>query len=137
MDRLSFTPQFRFDSSSKLRSPAVRHVDGNADPRGETTDVRTTGGTGARRQGRTCGEPLLEAHFVGKFIGPQKLQQPEEPVGVVFKRRRTQKQYVTAERRDRRDRAIPWVARMSARPPYPLRLVEDEEIDACAHRLLR
>ncbi len=26
---------------------------------------------------------------------------------------------------------------MSARPPYPLRLVDDEEIDACADRLLR
>ena len=41
-----------------------------------------------------------------------------------------------AERGNRRNRPVAGVARMSTRPPDPLRLVDDEEIDTRAYRLV-
>ena len=56
---------------------------------------------------------------------------------VVFERRRAEQQHVPAERGDRRDRAILRLARMPGRTPQPLRLVDDEQVDARRHRLRR
>ena len=54
---------------------------------------------------------------------------------VVFERRRAEQQDVPPERGDRRDRAIRRPARMPGRTPQPLRLVDDEQVDAGRHRL--
>ena len=58
------------------------------------------GGSGVPRA-RRC----LEARLLGKLLRTQQLQQPEEPVRIVFERRRAQEQHVAAEAGDRRDRA--------------------------------
>ena len=53
-------------------------------------------------------EPRLEARVLGKLLGAQQLQQPEEPVRVVLERRRAEQQHVPAERaRSARRRATP------------------------------
>ena len=54
---------------------------------------------------------------------------------IVFERRRAEQQHVPSERGDRSDRAILRLARMSRPAPQPLRLVHDEQVDACRHRL--
>ena len=54
---------------------------------------------------------------------------------VVFERRRAEQQDVPPERGDRRNRAIRRLARMPGRTPQPLRLVDDEQVDARRHRL--
>ena len=90
------------------------------------------GGSGTPRR-----EPRLDVRALGKLVRPQQLQQPEEAVRIVFERRRAEQQDVPAERRDRRDGAIRRLARMSGRPPQPLRLVDDQQIDARGDRLRR
>ena len=72
----------------------------------------------------------------GNSSRTQELQQPEEPVGVVFERRRAQEQDVTAQGRDRRDRAPAGLAGVARRAPEPLRFVHDQEVDARLHRLV-
>ena len=54
---------------------------------------------------------------------------------IVFERRRAEQQDVPPERGDRRNRAIRRPARMPGRTPQPLRLVDDEQVDAGRHRL--
>ena len=54
---------------------------------------------------------------------------------IVFERRCAEQQHVPSERGDRSDRAILRLARMSRAAPQPLRLVHDEQIDACRQRL--
>ena len=71
----------------------------------------------------------------GKLLRPQQLQQPEEPVRIVFERRRAEQQHVPPERGDWRHRAILRLARMPGRTAQPLRLVDDEQVDARRHRL--
>ena len=65
----------------------------------------------------------------------KQLQQPEEPVGIVFERRGAQKQHVPTERRDGSDGAPPGVARVPGRAAKALRLVDHQQVDARAHGL--
>ena len=58
--------------------------------------------------GVPLGEARLEAHVLRKLLRTQQLQQPEEPVRIVFERRRAEEQHVTAEApRSARPRARP------------------------------
>ena len=72
----------------------------------------------------------------GNSSRTQELEQPEEPVGVVFERGRAQEQHVTTQARDRRDRAPAGVARVARRTAESLRFVHDQQVDSRAHRLV-
>ena len=70
-----------------------------------------------------------------KLVGPEQLQQPEEAMRIVFERRRAQQEDVPPERGNRGDRAVVRLAGMSRPAPQPLRLVDDEQVDAGLDRL--
>ena len=112
-----------------------RELDRDRHARRQPADVHATRRAGARRQRHAGRQPRLDVQRLGKFVRPQQLQQAEEPVRVVLERRRAEQQHVTAERGDRRDGAIFPLARMSAPAPQPLRLVDDEQVDAGGRRL--
>ena len=80
-------------------------------------------------------EACLDIQSLRELVRPQQLQQPEEAVRIVFERRRAEQQQVPAERGDRRDGTIGRLAGMPGRPPQPLRLVDDEQVDAGADGL--
>ena len=64
------------------------------------------------------GEPGVDAGVLGKLVGSQQLEQPEEAVRVVVERRGAQEEHVASKRRDRRHRAPSRIAtRRSTRPP--------------------
>ena len=110
-------------------------ADGRA--RRQAADVDAARRAGARRQRHAGREPRLDVHPLGKLLRPQQLQQPEEPVRIVFERRRAEQQHVASERGDRRDRAVARLAGMPGRTPQPLGFVDDEQVDARRHRLAR
>ena len=69
----------------------------------------------ARRQRDPAGQPFVEIRVLRELVGSEYLQQPEEAVRVVFKRRCRQQQAVLPEIGDRPYRAVGRVARMSRR----------------------
>ena len=81
-------------------------------------------------------ETRLETHVLGKLLRTQQLQQPEEPVGVVFERRGAEEQDVAAQGRDRRDRPPGRFAGMTRRAAKSLRFVHHQQIDPRADGLV-
>ena len=96
------------------RIPRRRSVDRHRHARRQAADIDAARRAGARRQRHARREPRLEVDVLRKLVRPQQLQQPEEPVRVVFERRRAEQEHVPAERRDRRNRAIGRLARVAA-----------------------
>ena len=91
---------------ARLRAGGRRKIDGHRHARRQPADVHAPRRAGARRQRHAGPEPRLDVHALGKLLRPQQLQQPEEPVRIVFERRRAEQQHVPPERGDRRDGAI-------------------------------
>ena len=112
-----------------------REVDRDRHARRQAADVDAARRAGARRQRHAGRQPRLDVERLREFVRPQQLQQPEEAVRVVLERRRAEQQHVAAERGNRRDGAIVRLAGMPAAAPQPLRLVDDEQVDAGRHRL--
>ena len=129
--RASRRPSLQLPPSRRRRASIGMPTRGGKPPMSARRVELVHGGSGV-----PCGEARLDAHVLRKVLRPQQLQQPEEPVRVVFERRRAQQQHVAAERRDRRNRAPGRIAGMARRTPQTLRLVDDQQIDAGAHRLL-
>ncbi len=127
----------RFNGELQLRILAAGEFNRNAHPRRQSANVGATCGARTRRERRALSEARLDAHLLRKVVRAQQLQQSEEPVRVVFKRRRAEKQHVPAEARNGRDRAPRRVTGLSRRTPQALRLIDDQQIDAGAHGLLR
>ena len=121
---------------AQLGALGIEQVDRNADARRQAADVGPARGTGARGQRRALGEAGLETHLLGKLVRAQQLQQPEEPVRIVFERRGAQQQHVAAKRRNGRDGAPARFAGVTRRTPQPLRFVHDQQVDAGFHGLI-
>ena len=103
----------RFDLTLKPPAGRVLDRDRNSHSRRQSADVGSARRAGAWRQGGSRSQPCFKAHTVRKLLRAQQLQQPEEPVRIVFERRRAEEQYVTTEAGDWRDgspRGFTWMA---------------------------
>ena len=120
---------------SARREGGRRKIDRHRRPRRQAPDIHSARRAGARRERDAGREPRRDIHALGKLLRPQQLQQPEEPMRVVFERRRAEEQDVPPERGHGSNRAILPPTRMSRRTPETLRLVNDEQVDARRDRL--
>src|SRR4029079_9044754 len=90
--------------------------------------------TGTCRQWNRASDARVEV-LVWKLLRPQELQQPEEPVRVVYERRGAQEQDVPAKRGNRGYGAPGSVAGVAGWPFEVLCLVHHEQVDPGAHSL--
>ena len=124
------------DRAAQLRTLGIEKLDRNAHSRGQATDVGPASRAGAGGKGCALREAGFEAGVLRKLPRTQQLQQPEEPMRIVFERRGAQQQHVAAQGRNGRDGAPGRLAGMARRTPKSLRLVHHQQVDAGLHGLL-
>ncbi len=118
-----------------LPAIVVVQIDRSGDPGGQAADVVASCGAGARGQGRAAVETLGEILLLAELFGPQELEQAKEAVGVLLEWGRREQQQVAAEIRDGTDRPVGRVAGVTRRAAQVMRLVDDQQVDACLDRL--
>ena len=143
LSRSAIALAWRRASDGGLDGDAAAQLGGRGDARSECR--RAAASRQCRRDasrsctagsGVPCGEARLDAHVLRKILRPQQLQQPKEPVRVVFERRGAEQQHVTARGRNRRDRTPGGFTGMSRRTPQALRFIHHEQVDAGLDGLL-